>query len=120
MDKRIEGALEIIRSEYQKPLRVTDLAKRVGLSRSHLAFLFKKESGVTFKACLREERLNNAVKLLGGDYSTVKLASVKQAAYSVGYLSVSSFGRDFKRRFGENPSQPQITQMAQIRHIQEW
>ncbi|HEV2417356.1 MAG TPA: hypothetical protein VGX94_06100 [Terriglobia bacterium] len=49
MDKRVEAAMVIIQSEYPKPLRISGLARRVGASRSHLAFLFKKETGLSMR-----------------------------------------------------------------------
>ncbi|MGH9395363.1 MAG: helix-turn-helix domain-containing protein [Terriglobia bacterium] len=114
MDKRIEAAWKIIENEYQKPLTVRVLAARVALSRSHFEFLFKKETRVTMKACLRGVRLEQAAELLGQDH-----LSVKQVAYSVGYHHASSFARDFKRRFGMTASDPQTTRMPQITSIQE-
>ncbi|HEV2419113.1 MAG TPA: AraC family transcriptional regulator [Terriglobia bacterium] len=98
MDRRIDAAREIIESEHQKPLTVKEVTARVGVSRSHFTLLFKKETGVTFKAYLREARLSKAAELLSTDH-----LSIKQVAYSVGYSHTSSFARDFKRRFGKTP-----------------
>lgn len=99
MDKRVEAAKAIIEREYQRDLRVPELARRVGVSQSHLAFLFRAETGVTMKGCLREMRLTHAAELLRQDH-----ASVKQAAFSVGYRSTSNFARAFKSEFGSAPS----------------
>lgn len=102
MDRRVQRAWEIIENEYQKPRMVKEVTARVGVSRSHLAFLFKKETGVTFKARLRGVRLKKALELLSENHS-----SVKQVAYSAGYQNTASFARDFKRCFGKMPSEYQ-------------
>lgn len=100
MDKRIEAARGIIEREYDKPLRIRELAKRSGLSRSHLELLFKGETGLTVKAYHREVRLQWAVELLSeGEMN------VKEAAFSVGYRYISNFNRDFRQRFGKTPSE---------------
>jgi two-component system, response regulator YesN len=99
MHPRIEAVRKIIESEYQNNPRVPEFAKRAGISRSHLAFLFKKETGLTPKACLRDARLRQAAELLSEDH-----LSIKQAAFSAGYFHGSSFGRAFKEHFGKTPS----------------
>ncbi|MGH9469359.1 MAG: helix-turn-helix domain-containing protein [Terriglobia bacterium] len=109
MDRRIEAALAIIESEYMKPLRVRDLPRRVGLSRSHLEFLFKRETGLTPRACPREVRLQRARALLQDGQ-----LSVKAVAFSVGYRQPSNFNRDFRALFGDKRSGPQITRIKQM------
>lgn len=105
MDKRVEAVKAIIEREYQKDLRVSELARRAGISRSHLAFLFKAEMGFTIRACLREMRLSQAAELLRGQHHDH--LRVKQAAFAVGYRSIPNFTREFTNRFGKNPSRPQ-------------
>lgn len=80
MDKRIEAVRVIFETEYATPLKVRDLPRRVGLSRSQLGYLFKKEMGLTPRACLREVRLQRARALLQD-----RQLSVKAVAFSVGY-----------------------------------
>lgn len=106
MDKRIEAVKAIIETEYMKPLKVRDLPKRVGLSRSQLGYLFKKEMGLTPRACLREVRLQRAHALLQD-----RQLSIKAVAFSVGYRQPSNFNRDFRALFGTKPSGPQVAQM---------
>ncbi|HEV2498972.1 MAG TPA: AraC family transcriptional regulator [Terriglobia bacterium] len=107
MDKRVEAAKAIIEREYQRDLRIPELARRVGLGRSHRAFLFKVETGFTMKGCLREARLTQAAELLRGQH--YDHVGVKQAAFAVGYRSIPNFTRDFTKRFGKNPSRPRRT-----------
>lgn len=106
MDKRIEAVKAIFETEYATPLKVRDLPRRVGLSRSQLGYLFKKEMGLTPRACLREVRLQRARTLLQD-----RQLGVKAVAFSVGYRQPSNFNRDFRALFGTRPSGPQITQM---------
>lgn len=103
MDRRIEVARGIIEREYDRVLRVGELAKPAGLSRPHLEMVFKQETGLTVKVYQREARLRRAVELLSKGH-----VSVKEAAFSVGYRSASDFTRDFRRRFGKAPSEVRV------------
>src|SRR5215469_2306298 len=61
-DSRMARILEMIHAE---PLcRVTDLARELNLSHSHLEHLFKKETGVPLGQLLTKHRLLHAAHLL--------------------------------------------------------
>jgi transcriptional regulator GlxA family with amidase domain len=77
---------------------VTDLAREVRLSPSHLQRLFKRETGFQISDLLAEARLRNAATLL----LTTDM-EVKEIAYLAGYQHHSSFVRAFQRRFGASP-----------------
>lgn len=98
MDKRIEATKGIIEREYDKALRVGELARRVGLSRSHLELLFKQETGLSVNAYHREVRLQWGLELMSEEHM-----SVKGAAFSVGYRSASNFSRDIACPLGLIP-----------------
>jgi transcriptional regulator GlxA family with amidase domain len=98
MDPRVEAVRTIIETEYASRLTVPGLAVRAGLSRSHLAFLFKKETGLRLKACLREVRLRHAAALLRENG-----LSIKQVLFAAGYREGSNFDHDFRFFFGKTP-----------------
>lgn len=99
LDPKVELALAIIESELHRPLLLSEISARVGVSASRLEHLFRRETGKTFKAHLRERRLAKAQGLL-----TDPTLSIKQIADAVGYTFARNFSRDFRKRFGCPPS----------------
>lgn len=79
--------------------RVTGIASRFALSRSHFGALFRREIGRSPKQYEVDVRLGRACDLLCGS-----ARSVSEIAFEVGYENVSSFTRTFTRRFGCTPS----------------
>ena len=80
------------------------LARRAGINRRKLALGFKLLFGVTLGELQREVRLELARRMLDD-----RSASVAYAATAAGYSDVGSFGKAFKARFGELPSQRRRT-----------
>lgn len=99
MDPRIEAVLSQLEREYSKPLTIGQFAQRAGLSPFRIEHLFRVQTGLTFRAKLREIRLTAARGMLA-DWKL----PVKQIAFPSGYTSVSTFSRNFKNRFGKAPS----------------
>ena len=97
MDRRIQ----IVRSKIESnpAVEFSELAATVNLSESRLRHLFKKETGMTYKHCLREVRLRRAEVMLRKTF-----LSVKEIANRVGLNSMSHFVRDFKKVYGVSPS----------------
>jgi len=103
MDRRIKIVHKIVEREFAKPLRVKDVARRVGLSASRFGRLFKQETGQTFKRFLLAFRMKRAKNLLLLDPTL----PIKDVAMSVGYTyaHLCVFTRDFERYWGCSPSQ---------------
>ncbi|HEX2328799.1 MAG TPA: helix-turn-helix transcriptional regulator [Candidatus Angelobacter sp.] len=95
-EQRVRRVLQAI--EGGRLRSVTDLAREVRLSPSHLQRLFKRETGFQISDLLAEARLRNAATLL----LTTDM-EVKEIAYLAGYQHHSSFVRAFQRRFGASP-----------------
>ncbi|MGH9353987.1 MAG: helix-turn-helix transcriptional regulator [Terriglobia bacterium] len=87
-------------TRFHEKLTVAALAAAFGLSRWHFEALFRKETSLTFKARLIQVRLREASRLLQNTP-----LSIKEIGFSVGYRHAPNFSRDFKRCFGESPSQ---------------
>lgn len=97
---RIARAVRWLNDHYAEPLRVEELAKRVGMSPSALHLHFKH---VTTSSPLRYQkrlRLQEARRLMLGDG-----LDAAEAAFRVGYESPSQFGREYRRMFGAPPRQ---------------
>ena len=96
---RIARAIALIRNDVAAPLRVPSLAKEVGMSASAFHGHFKAVTGTTPLQYQKDLRLITSRSLLeNGEHS------VSSTAFEVGYESPTHFSRDFKRKFGQNPS----------------
>ena len=78
-------------------LSLNSLAERFHFSEPYLSGFFKQHMNENFSSYLEQLRMRNAVKLIK---STDK--SIREIAEEVGYLSMNTFGRAFKRVFGVN------------------
>jgi AraC-like DNA-binding protein len=74
------------------------ISRHLGISVRHLQRWFSTHMACTPCVWLVEQRLQRARYLLGAS------SSVKEVAYSLGFKQLSQFSRDFKRRFGHQPS----------------
>lgn len=98
-DPVIYRALSLMHSDLATPWTVAELAKRVGLSRSGFAARFTELVGEPPLQYLARWRLTKAAELLRDtDEGIIAIAA------RVGYESVPSFSRTFKRWRGESPA----------------
>lgn len=96
---RVREALACMKRNYQDPQMCLSLvATQVGISTCYLSRILAHQTGKHFREHLRSIRLQHAVKLL----KNVSL-SVKEISWTVGYLYVSSFDRDFHAKYGKSP-----------------
>lgn len=100
MDRRVRKIVQVIDECWRRPLRVGDLARRVGLGASRLEHLFKEEARISIRDFIHERRLCEAAQLL---VSTEERISV--ISFQVGFLHVANFNHAFKKRFGVSPRQ---------------
>src|SRR5207245_8095462 len=95
---RIANALERLRTNYDKPLRIERIANDLGMSVSEFHAQFKAVTAMSPLQFQKHIRLQEARRLMiGGD---VDAAS---AGHRVGYEDASHFTREYKRLFGEPP-----------------
>ncbi|HYF49718.1 MAG TPA: helix-turn-helix domain-containing protein [Planctomycetota bacterium] len=98
LDPRIEAALRILNAEANKPLKLTQLARRCHLSRSHLAGLFRKQVGTTPLQYQERRRIEAAQRML-----RISLDSVRQTALQCGFEDTRYFSTRFKKHTGLTP-----------------
>jgi AraC-like DNA-binding protein len=94
--------IDHIRANLDQPLRLSDLEARSQFSRWALQEAFRQRLDATPMEWIREQRLQRAMEHLQQAEERVPL---KELALRCGYLRLSHFSRDFKKRFGVPPSQ---------------
>ncbi len=94
----VERARETVLSCDRWPLTIPDIASRVGLSPSRISHLFRDQYGVTLKAFIDTTRADIAARHLR--YS---IMPVTQVAELMGFDSLHSFSRFFRRVTGTSP-----------------
>jgi AraC family transcriptional regulator, transcriptional activator of the genes for pyochelin and ferripyochelin receptors len=96
--ERVRHARDILMRNLESPPRLFDLAAAAGTSHTQLNRCFQKVYGTSVFGFLRKMRLEEARHLLekGG-------MNVTEAAFTVGYNSISSFSRAFSEHFGSSP-----------------
>jgi AraC-like DNA-binding protein len=90
----------ISRNLDENEFGVDDLAKEVGLSRSHLQRKMKEQTGLNVAEFIRNIRLEQAARLL-----KEQKINVSQVAYSVGFSNLAHFSTVFKKHFGVTPTE---------------
>ena len=98
--EKLIKAKTILFENLDNPPSLTELSKEIGLNTFKLKKDFKKLFGVPVFKYLQNERLTKAHKLIREQEATVQ-----EAAWHVGYDSLSSFSNAFAKKFGYRPSQ---------------
>jgi AraC-like DNA-binding protein len=93
--------IDFIRANLDQPLRLSDLEVRSQFSRWALQEAFRKRLNTTPMEWIREQRLQRAMEHL---QRTEERLPLRELALRCGYLRLSHFSRDFKKRFGLPPS----------------
>jgi AraC-like DNA-binding protein len=95
---RMVRAVEKLRDKFDKPLRIEDLARELGMSISGFHAHFKAVAAMSPLQFQKHLRLQEARRLMLNE----KLDAA-EAGYRVGYDDASHFSREYKRHFGEPP-----------------
>ena len=99
-DPRLKKALQLIHSQYEEDLSMASIAKGSGLSLRSLNRLFLEQVGMTPKQALVRVRIEKARELIISGR-----LSVSDAAFEVGYRSLSPFIHAFRQVTGQLPSE---------------
>jgi len=96
--QRVAKAIDWLKMNYSKPLRIEELAVRVQMSASSLHHHFRKLVAMSPLQYQKWLRLNEAKRLMLNEDM-----DATSAAFRVGYESPSQFSREYSRLFGLPP-----------------
>ncbi|MGJ8633769.1 MAG: helix-turn-helix domain-containing protein [Luteolibacter sp.] len=99
MKTRVASTLLWLRENLDEPLDLAGLAERASLTATSLSRLISNETGKTLSRHLRAMRVERALELI-----TEEKCSVTEAAFEVGYSSLSHFTKAFMIETGRKPS----------------
>ncbi|MGG1517857.1 AraC family transcriptional regulator [Paenibacillus oryzisoli] len=102
-DAYVAQVISFLQNNYMRTMTIEEMAHSLGLNRKYMAGLFKAVTGTPPQQYLGELRLRKACELL-----TDTSLSIKEIAYSVGYLNQLHFTRMFKRAYGVAPSEYRV------------
>lgn len=95
---RMVRAVEKLRQDFDKPLRIEGVARELGMSASGFHAHFKAVTAMSPLQFQKHLRLQEARRLM-----LSQNLDAGEAGYRVGYEDQSHFSRDYKRHFGEPP-----------------
>ncbi|WP_299242722.1 AraC family transcriptional regulator [uncultured Aquimarina sp.] len=98
--EKLNEVKDILISNLENPPSLTEISQQIGFNTTKLKKEFKAVFGVPVFKYLHNERLSTAHKLISEQQTTVQ-----EAAWQVGYDSLSSFSNAFAKKFGYRPSQ---------------
>ncbi|MCW5518897.1 helix-turn-helix transcriptional regulator [Aureitalea sp. L0-47] len=98
--EKLELARSILAERLDNPPSLSELSRQIGLNTYNLKKNFKEMFGLPVFKYLQNQRLTTAHDLIRSEKTTVQ-----EAAWQVGYDSLSSFSNAFTKKFGYRPSQ---------------
>ena len=105
--RRFDDIAQYFRDNYQKSIRIKEVAARLRLSREHFTRAFAQEMKETPAASLRRMRLEAAARLL-----LTSPLPAGEIAFRTGWSTPSKLDYFFRRHYGQTPSQYRASQSA--------
>lgn len=99
INRLADRILEYINSNYMMDISLNDIAEYFSITPAYVSMLFKKEHGYNFKDYLNMHRINQAKKIIEQETNIKNVDLAK----SVGFNSVNTFLRLFKKYEGVSP-----------------
>ncbi len=100
---QVERTIAYISANFQKPLTLSAAADELGITKTYLSAVFKKETGTTFSSYVTEYRMKAAAGLL----RTTRL-SISEIASTCGIFDTNYFSRLFRRTYGMAPKEYRV------------
>ncbi len=98
-----------IQNNYGYDIRISDIARHIGIDRTYLFKLFKRESGSSPQQYLIDFRLKAALNMMEHPGY-----SITEIAFSCGFRDTPSFCKHFKKKTGKTPSEYRRTKEQAI------
>jgi AraC-like DNA-binding protein len=95
---RMVRAVEKLRMNFNKPLRIEEVARELGMSVSGFHAHFRAVTAMSPLQFQKQLRLQEARRLMLSED-----LDAAEAGYRVGYDDASHFNREYKRHFGDPP-----------------
>jgi AraC-like DNA-binding protein/quercetin dioxygenase-like cupin family protein len=106
---RMANAMAHIQKHFREPLRVADLAALAHLSESQFQRIFKRTYQIAPHKFIQQVRLHEASEMLKDPNR-----DITNIALDAGFASSSLFATQFKRQFGQTPSEYRRTKLAEL------
>jgi AraC-like DNA-binding protein len=106
---RIAKAIEWLRDNYMRPIRIEELASLAGMGVSTLHHHFRAMTAMSPLQFQKHLRLHEARRML-----LTESVDATTAAVRVGYESATQFNREYKRSFGAPPMRDISSSLAAI------
>lgn len=94
----LEKSIEFIENNYSNNIKINDIANYIGINRSYLTHIFKKNINISPQEFLVNYKIDKACALLENTD-----LSIKVVANSIGYSDPLTFSKIFKKIKGESP-----------------
>lgn len=94
----LEKSIEFIENNYPNNIKINDIANYIGINRSYLTHIFKKNIDMSPQDFLLNYKIDKACTLLQNTD-----LSIKVVAKSIGYSDPLTFSKIFKKLKGESP-----------------
>ena len=93
-------AVEYLQEHFDSHLNLAILAEVACMERTAFSKSFKRKTGTSFRQFLQAYRISQATEIMNrSDYS------ITEIAYAVGFGTLSTFERAFRKTVGTTPSQ---------------
>ena len=96
----VEKILEYCDNEYMNPISLETLSKKVGASKYYISRIFSTKIKMSFNDYINTLRVNASKRFLKHTKDSIEIISA-----DVGFSTVRSYNREFKRLVGISPSQ---------------
>jgi AraC-like DNA-binding protein len=104
---RVDAFLRETRLYTQPDLTLSRIGRRLGMPARHVSTAINRQHGVNVSHYINSFRLDEACRLLAGTD-----LSVTEVHLEAGFQTKSNFNREFRRRFGQSPSEWRQSQSA--------
>lgn len=95
----IQRARRFINEHHSEDINLEQVAKAVNTSTFYFCKIFKRATGLTFTEYLTRVRIEKAKEMLLNPH-----VRISEAAFAVGFQSLSQFNRAFKKVVGKSPT----------------